>query len=228
MLSAVNPQAVVFAGNQFQGQTEQANVVTSNSEHEDKVTNNQQVRTLPGQEETGPDGRKRDTFELSKEAEEIRQLQTRDQEVRTHEAAHAAAGGSYAGSPSFTYERGPDGRSYAVGGEVSIDVSPIPGDPEATLQKAQQVRAAALAPSEPSAQDMKVAQRAQAMAADARMEIAEDRYEQVEDGGSQVDEVAGGAESVAGDPVKSDGNHPEPSLSKHNNSPGVARLSVHA
>ena len=119
-----------------------------------------------------------DDLQLSREAEAIRELQMRDREVRAHEMAHAAIGGSYAGPPTYTYERGPDGRSYAVGGSVSIDVSPVPGDPQATLQKAQQVRAAALAPVQPSSKDMQVAQQAQAMAADARNEI---RLEQMEE-----------------------------------------------
>lgn len=130
-----------------------------------------QVRTEPGQKTTHPDGRPRDRLELSREAQEIRELQARDEEVRAHEAAHAAAGGAYAGAPSYTYERGPDGRSYATGGEVGIDISPIPGDPQATLQKAQQVRTAALAPAQPSAQDMRVAQKAAAMAAKARQQL---------------------------------------------------------
>ena len=40
----------------------------------------------------------------------VAQLQTRDRQVRSHEAAHQAAGGSLAGAASFSYERGPDGR----------------------------------------------------------------------------------------------------------------------
>lgn len=117
-------------------------------------------------------------LELSQEAQEVRELQMRDREVRAHELAHAAAGGSYAGSPSYTYEQGADGRSYAVGGSVRIDVSPIPGDPRATLQKARQVRAAALAPVQPSPQDMQVAHKAQAMAMQARSEL---RTEQMDE-----------------------------------------------
>lgn len=121
-----------------------------------------------------------DKLELSREGQEIRELQMRDREVRAHEAAHAAAGRSYAGSPNYTYERGPDGRTYAVGGSVRVDMSPIPGDPQATLQKAQQVRSAALAPAQPSAQDMKVAQQAQAMAAVARNDISQEQLKELE------------------------------------------------
>lgn len=120
-----------------------------------------------------------DSVQLSQEAEEIRQLQMRDREVRAHEAAHAATGGAYAGSPSYTISRGPDGRTYATGGEVRIDISPVKGDPQATLKKAEQVRAAALAPAEPSGQDLKVAQKAQAMAAKARIQIAQEMSEEL-------------------------------------------------
>ncbi len=92
------------------------------------------------------------------EQQQVQELKSRDQQVRTHEAAHAAAAGPHAnGGPSFTYQLGPDGRSYAIGGEVQIDVSPVEGDPEATIRKMQAVRAAALAPADPSSQDRAVA-----------------------------------------------------------------------
>jgi len=88
----------------------------------------------------------------------IDELSARDREVRTHEAAHLGAAGIYAnGGPTFSFQRGPDGKQYAVGGEVSIDTSPIPGDPEATIRKAQTIRRAALAPADPSGQDRSVA-----------------------------------------------------------------------
>ncbi|PKI16463.1 putative metalloprotease CJM1_0395 family protein [Colwellia sp. 12G3] len=87
----------------------------------------------------------------------INQLQQRDKEVRTHELAHATAGGAATGSPSYTFEIGPDGKKYAVGGEVAVDLSTIAGDPQATIIKMQKVHAAALAPASPSAQDTRVA-----------------------------------------------------------------------
>jgi hypothetical protein len=104
---------------------------------------------------------------------EIAKLVSRDQEVRTHEQAHAAVGGRYAGAPSYTYERGPDGKRYAVGGEVGIDASPIPSDPEATLRKMEVVIRAALAPAEPSGQDRQVAAQAQAQMAEAYAQLAQ-------------------------------------------------------
>jgi hypothetical protein len=103
----------------------------------------------------------------------ISQLEARDREVRIHEQAHVAAGGQYVTSgPSYSYQTGPDGKRYAVGGNVGIDVSPIPDDPEATIAKARQVIQAALAPAEPSSQDYAVAQTAQAMMQQAQQEVS--------------------------------------------------------
>lgn len=106
------------------------------------------------------------------EQEKIEKLKQRDQEVRTHEQAHKAAGGQHAGAATYTYETGPDGRRYAVGGEVSVDISPVPGDPQATITKMQQIRRAALAPAQPSSQDRQVAAQASRIEAEARAELA--------------------------------------------------------
>ena len=114
------------------------------------------------------------------ELQEVRELAARDREVRSHEQAHAAVGGKYAGSPVYEFVRGPDGVSYAVGGEVSIDTSPIPGDPEATIAKAQQIRRAANAPAEPSSQDRRVAAEASLMEAEARAVLRQERVAESE------------------------------------------------
>lgn len=87
----------------------------------------------------------------------IQQLQHRDKEVRAHELAHASSGGASTGAPSYTFEIGPDGKRYAVGGEVSVDLSSVAGDPQATIAKMKKVHSAALAPANPSSQDIKVA-----------------------------------------------------------------------
>lgn len=116
------------------------------------------------------------------EKRDLQQLQKRDREVRAHEAAHMAAGGAHVrGGMSFDYERGPDGRMYAVGGEVSIDSSPVPNDPEATLRKANQVRAAALAPVDPSPTDRAVAADASMMASEARSEMLQESREKTQE-----------------------------------------------
>lgn len=85
------------------------------------------------------------------------------------------------GGPSFTFQRGSDGRLYAVGGEVNIDTSEASGDPEATIQKARQIRAAANAPANPSAQDRAVAAQATRMEAQARRELQQERAEETQE-----------------------------------------------
>jgi hypothetical protein len=106
---------------------------------------------------------------------QAKQLAVRDAEVRAHERAHAAAGGRHAGAPSYDYQRGPDGRDYAVGGEVAIDASAVPGDPKATIEKMEQVKAAALAPAEPSGQDRRVAAQADATRRQAELDLKAQR-----------------------------------------------------
>lgn len=101
----------------------------------------------------------------------VKKLSTLDREVRNHELAHAIVGGKYTGTPHYQYERGPDGINYAVAGEVSISVSAIKGNPELTIEKAQVIRRAALAPAEPSTQDRRVAMEALQMEADAHLEL---------------------------------------------------------
>jgi hypothetical protein len=108
----------------------------------------------------------------SQESEEVRELKQRDAEVKAHEQAHMAAGGSLIqGGANYTYEKGPDGAMYAVGGEVKIDTSPA-RTPDQTIAKAQQIRRAALAPAQPSATDRAVAAAASQMEAQARAEKA--------------------------------------------------------
>lgn len=126
----------------------------------------------------------------------LRQLGARDREVRQHELAHQAAGGAHTGAASYSYERGPDGRMYAVGGEVSIDTSSVSGDPGATLEKAEAIIRAAMAPAEPSSQDHQVAASARAMAAEARAELARmDEAEQAD--AAKSDAVASGENTDA-------------------------------
>ncbi|HEX5637038.1 MAG TPA: putative metalloprotease CJM1_0395 family protein [Gammaproteobacteria bacterium] len=128
----------------------------------------------------------------------VQQLAARDREVRAHEAAHIAVGRQYVVSgPSYTYQQGPDGRSYAIGGEVQLDVAEE-AEAQATLDKAETVRRAALAPVEPSAQDRQVAARASQLAAQARLSIAMERREEIQgDRRSAGSEQSGAAQAFS-------------------------------
>lgn len=115
------------------------------------------------------------------EQQEVEKLKQRDREVRAHEQAHRAAGGGLTGSPTFKTVRGPDGHSYAVSGEVKIDTSPVPNNPEATIRKLEQVKRAALAPSNPSGKDRQVAAEAEAKIQQARQEKREQDAEELKE-----------------------------------------------
>ena len=137
---------------------------------------------------------------LSDEEEsQIRELKQRDAEVRRHEQAHKAAAGAHAsGGPHYEYQTGPDGKQYAVGGHVTIDMSPVANDPQATIQKMQQIQRAATAPAEPSSQDRAVAAQARATEQQARQELAEKRRSESQDSEDSGQEDSGQAASEPG------------------------------
>ena len=102
----------------------------------------------------------------------ITKLESSDTKVRAHEAAHVAAGGGVVtGGANFSYTKGPDGKMYATAGEVPIDTSEGK-DPEETIRKARQILAAAMAPSDPSPQDYRVAATAAVMEMRGHLEIS--------------------------------------------------------
>jgi hypothetical protein len=74
-----------------------------------------------------------------------------------------------------TYETGPDGRRYAVGGEVPIHVRTGSDDPRVAIQQYEQVVRAALAPANPSSQDRAVAADAQTKIAELKAKAASER-----------------------------------------------------
>ena len=114
-----------------------------------------------------------------KEKAEVQKLKRTDHRVKSHENAHkSSAGGLSASGPNYKYRVGPDGQRYAVAGDVQIDTSEVPNDPEATIKKAQQIRKAALAPADPSPQDIRVAMEAAQMEANARKELLEAKNEE--------------------------------------------------
>lgn len=153
-------------------QAELANSTISDEEHDsskgeeqshqpfsENAKNSQTADNADNSEDIEPTGKDNQQVANEEAAEEkvISELQSRDKEVRAHEAAHASVGGSTTGAPSYSFETGPDGKRYAVDGEVSVDLSTVAGNPQATISKMQRVYAAALAPAQPSAQDLRVA-----------------------------------------------------------------------
>ena len=143
------------------------------------------------------------------EKQQVAELKQRDREVKAHEAAHIAAGaGVVRGGATFSYQSGPDGKRYAVGGEVSIDTSGG-NTPEETIRKMQTVRKAALAPASPSGTDRSVAAAAAAKEAQARQELNAQRAEELTEsrkGNKQKPAISGNynsAKKIAPKPQKS-------------------------
>jgi hypothetical protein len=133
--------------------------------------------------------------EKEKQAE-LEALKARDKEVRDHEMAHQMAAGQYFLSKSFEFTTGPDGAQYAISGKVRIDIAPE-AEPEKTIEKMDQVRAAALAPSDPSPQDRKIAAEASQIQAAARQEMIKENLEQATIAQNQAISNTGQSASLA-------------------------------
>ncbi len=156
----------------------------NNGQYQDTVTLSGQGRELSVRNPTGSPkteggapanpqetGAQKDQAQKVHDLEIIQQLKKRDTDVRTHEQAHLAVAGRYAaGSVSYSYQTGPDGVKYAIGGEVPIDMS-AESTPEATIQKMETVRRAALAPADPSPADLQIASAASAQEIQARQKL---------------------------------------------------------
>jgi NACalpha-BTF3-like transcription factor len=122
---------------------------------------------------------KNDPQELSEDEERlVNELAARDSEVRAHEAAHQAAGGGMTGAASYTYQQGPDGKMYAIGGEVSISMK-SGSTPEETIANARQIAAAAMAASSPSPQDFSVASSARVMEMKAQQQLNKEKQNEL-------------------------------------------------
>lgn len=134
---------------------------------------------VPAPAGTSTTGNSGDTTNLTPEALAlIGKLKARDTEVRQHEQAHlAAAGGLAVSGAAYTYQRGPNGVDYAIGGEVHIDTAPG-RTPEETIARAHTIQAAALAPADPSGPDRAVAAQAAQLEQQARADLAVQEAEQ--------------------------------------------------
>jgi SprA-related family len=99
-----------------------------------------------------------------------------------HEQAHAQAAGSLGGSIVIEF----NGDGIAVAGHVPVHFGFDPSNPESSLKNAQTVKAAAMAPGDPSAGDFAVAAKAEAYMGMAQMLIQERARKQVAAGASGV------------------------------------------
>ena len=160
-----------------QSQSIQASTQIHQSEGVETANKDDPLSTIKPAEPAG--ATRENQNELSTQDKKIiEQLKSRDREVRAHEAAHKSAAGSHArGGAEYTYQSGPDGKRYAIGGEVSIDTSKVADNPQATIIKAQIIYRAAMAPAQPSSQDRSVAIKAKQMEAQAQQELRQENNE---------------------------------------------------
>ncbi len=180
-ITAYGFQAYALAGTRSQGQGKVApfdptSPLPAGAQSEDQISLSKKGKDLSSRPEspeiseqndktaadTRQTGTKGSDQQLLDEAElrQVQQLQQRDAEVRTHEQAHLSTAGQYAsGGPSFSYQTGPNGKRYAVGGSVPIDIGKE-ATPAATIMKMRTVKRAALAPASPSAADRQIAAKA--------------------------------------------------------------------
>lgn len=159
----------MIIGNSFSATSPYLDYGTKNSSDKEDTVKTSQTSDDSSSKNDNKD--KKNITQLSDEEKlQVAKLQQRDSEVRTHEASHMAAGAGLTSGADFTYQKGPDSKMYAVGGEVGIDTSPGK-TPEETIQKAQQIKRAALAPSSPSPADLKIAANAASMEASAKAQM---------------------------------------------------------
>ncbi len=184
-------------------------VSSSSSSYYASNSNRSERRAVSGEEKpSAPNDVEKKSGDLTpEEANQVAKLKEIDRKVRMHEMAHMAAGGGMITSgASYTYQKGPDGASYATGGEVGIDTSPGK-TPDETIGRAQRIRAAALAPADPSGQDLAVASQATQMEQQARMDKAQETREAANDDGKgsdgkvKLDNFYGASKSDAGSKV---------------------------
>lgn len=113
----------------------------------------------------------------AKIAAEVSQLVIIEKKVIAHEQAHKSVGGEFTGAMSYSYTNGPDGKRYITGGEVSISI-PSTDDKAQMIRMLERVKNAALAPADPSGQDLKVAASASAKQMAVRADLAKEKTDE--------------------------------------------------
>lgn len=132
---------------------------------------------------------KENKLEKQRISQEVQEMVIVESKVKAHERAHKSVGGQYAGMVHFQYVQGPDGKMYIAGGDVSIDLS-AGRNPKDTIQKMEQIKAAALAPADPSSQDYAVAAKAAMILQKAQQQLAQQKQESKQSPNSQVSYTA--------------------------------------
>ena len=130
------------------------------------------------QAKNNPQQKNENSTELTtQEKAELTKLKAIDAKVRAHEAAHQS-GPAASGGASLTYSKGADGIMYAVAGEVPVRID-TGSSPQETISNMQGVIATALAPADPSPQDLSIASKARVLLMKAQQEFAQEIQEKI-------------------------------------------------
>lgn len=158
-LDSASPQGLVISRDTLNQTLDQTSTDTpaASTNQETRATISEQGKALSAADQ--------------REVERLRQIDTA---VRAHEQAHIRAGrGVITSGPNYTYTYGPDGRQYAIAGEVGIDTAPE-REPRANIDKGQRIQDAALAPAQPSSQDYSVAAVGSQLEGQGRIDLAQE------------------------------------------------------
>lgn len=116
---------------------------------------------------------------------EIRSFEATEKSIINHEKMHMMIGGNLAGSPSFIYTTGPDGRRYVSGGQVNLKM-PSGGTLTSLLRNLKRIKSAATAVSNPSAADISTASSAATLEASVNREIALSKMKETYKSSSEI------------------------------------------
>ncbi|WP_083453961.1 putative metalloprotease CJM1_0395 family protein [Syntrophomonas palmitatica] len=184
----------------------------------DNVESSEYRKSKPSENKTSGDNlNPKDKLELSgttqdeRELRIIQQLKTIERKVQSHEQAHKAAGGRFTGPISYEYTTGPDGKRYINGGEVPIH-APRGNSPRETVQIMDQVQRAALAPMDPSAQDMAVA----AQAGQEKMQASQELSKEIMEKAQQLTQTKSSTGNANEDVTAAKSNDLKPKADKPN------------
>lgn len=95
-----------------------------------------------------------------------------------HENVHKLADSGVTDGVLYTHTTGPDNERYITGSEVSVEMPDSTGEAEDTISLLEKVRQAALAPEQPSPQDLRVAASAQVQIQQVRSDLSGESIEE--------------------------------------------------
>lgn len=162
--------------NPFRSDTEKINSIFNMMNNQDYSYKNNVVSSNFEHVYTSPIEKKKEItlFEnvlQSRLIEELTALKKQDDTIKKHEQVHYSVARQYSELPIFQYQKGSDGNRYVVKGEVNFKMISSDDSPDAAIKKMQQIYLAALAPADPSTDDLTLAIQAIHSITDLRLQL---------------------------------------------------------